>query len=243
MTIKKWEKKEGTQHLYQYLQIPEETKCICAVGSGGKTSLLYHLAGEYRALGKRVLLCTTTKMFRPVLDYVSDEEPEKIRERLYEKGFVVAGKTEESAEKQIKREKFGPLEADVWKRIYPEAQIVLVEADGSKGLPLKMPADYEPVLPKECEFMIAVSGLSGIGKPLKEICHRSVLAEAVLAMDGDRTVTEQDVVRLLRAGYEKFLRNKKGCFYFNQADCVHLQQLEIIKTALKNDSLFTGTFF
>ena len=44
--------------LTEALQIPPSARCICAVGAGGKTSLLYELAEEYRQEGKRVLLTT-----------------------------------------------------------------------------------------------------------------------------------------------------------------------------------------
>ena len=49
--------------LTEALQIPPSARCICAVGAGGKTSLLYELEEEYRQKGKRVLLITTTTMY------------------------------------------------------------------------------------------------------------------------------------------------------------------------------------
>ncbi len=52
-------------NLIQALGIPDSVRCICAVGAGGKTSLLHRLAEEYRARGRKVLLTTTTKMYLP----------------------------------------------------------------------------------------------------------------------------------------------------------------------------------
>ena len=44
------------------------------------------------------------------------------------------------------------------------ADYVLVEADGAKRFPLKAPAAHEPVIPDETRLVIAVAGLSGVGK-------------------------------------------------------------------------------
>src|SRR5699024_3791603 len=52
------------------------------------------------------------------------------------------------------------------------ADFVLVEADGSKGLPLKAHAPYEPVLPSKAKQTICVVGLSGLGKTVQEAAHR-----------------------------------------------------------------------
>ena len=63
--------------LTEALQIPPSARCICAVGAGGKTSLLYELAEEYRQEGQRVLLTTTTKMYLPENDGVLDGTAEE----------------------------------------------------------------------------------------------------------------------------------------------------------------------
>ena len=40
------------------------------------------------------------------------------------------------------------------------SDLVLIEADGSKRLPCKVPADHEPVLLPESDIVVAVLGLS-----------------------------------------------------------------------------------
>ena len=69
--------------LTEALQIPPSARCICAVGAGGKTSLLYELAEEYRQEGKRVLLTTTTKMYLPEKDGVLDGTAKEIKEMKF----------------------------------------------------------------------------------------------------------------------------------------------------------------
>ena len=49
---------------------------------------------------------------------------------------------------------------------------VLAEADGSKRLPLKAHAAWEPVIPAATANVVWVVGASGLGKPVAEVVHR-----------------------------------------------------------------------
>ena len=61
---------------------------------------------------------------------------------------------------------------------------ILVEADGSRGRPFKAPAAHEPVIPGSADLVVAVVGLSVIGRPLsEEFVHRP---ERVAALAGCR---------------------------------------------------------
>lgn len=58
--------------------------------------------------------------------------------------------------------------------------VVLVEADGSKGLPLKAPAPWEPVVPDRTDLVVGVVGLDALGWPMDErTVHRPELFAAV----------------------------------------------------------------
>ena len=50
--------------------------------------------------------------------------------------------------------------------------VVLVEADGSKHLPLKAHLEHEPVIPACANQVIQVVGISGIGCPIEQVVHR-----------------------------------------------------------------------
>ncbi|AEJ18751.1 Conserved hypothetical protein CHP03172 [Gracilinema caldarium DSM 7334] len=51
--------------------------------------------------------------------------------------------------------------------------VVLVEADGSKHLPVKAPAEHEPVIPPITNVVLGCIGLDCLGKPLEEgFVHR-----------------------------------------------------------------------
>ena len=53
------------------------------------------------------------------------------------------------------------------------ADYVLVEADGSKMLPIKAHKSYEPVIPDKSDTVVLVVGLSGIGGQVLEKVHRT----------------------------------------------------------------------
>ena len=52
---------------------------------------------------------------------------------------------------------------------------VLAEADGSKRLPLKAHAAWEPVVPSGTANIVWIVGASGLGKSIKEAVHRPEL--------------------------------------------------------------------
>ena len=52
---------------------------------------------------------------------------------------------------------------------------VLAEADGSKRLPLKAHAAWEPVIPSGTADIAWIVGASGFGKPVAEVVHRPEL--------------------------------------------------------------------
>lgn len=64
-------------------------------------------------------------------------------------------------------------------RLFP---YILVEADGSRRLPLKAHAGHEPVIPLGSQKSILLVGASGIGQPLDAVCHRPELYREILSI-------------------------------------------------------------
>ncbi|MFS8544521.1 MAG: putative selenium-dependent hydroxylase accessory protein YqeC, partial [Limnochordales bacterium] len=63
------------------------------------------------------------------------------------------------------------------------ADVVLVEADGSRGLPLKAPKEGEPAVPPDADVFIPVAGMTAIGRPLAEgAVHRPERVAALLGV-------------------------------------------------------------
>lgn len=169
------------------------------VGSGGKTTLLKQLAKQYRAQGKTVLVTTTTHMFIED-DMLLTDDADTIIQALKDNGYVMAGVPDGV--------KFKALSEETYAAVCDHADVVLVEADGSKHMPLKYPNDTEPVIPEYTDEIIVVCGLNALGRPAKEVCHRLELVKGCLGIEDDTVVSPVHVQRLVTEGYLKPLREK-----------------------------------
>ena len=172
---------------------------ISVVGSGGKTTLIKQLSSRYRSEGKTVLVTTTTHMFIEE-DTLLTDDAEKIIGVLQETGYAMAGIPEGEKIKALSRETFDTVCAC--------ADVVLVEADGSKRLPLKYPNASEPVIPENTDEILVVCGLNAIGQKAKDVCHRLELVKACLGIEEDTVISAEHVQKLVTEGYLKPLRQK-----------------------------------
>lgn len=159
------------------------------IGGGGKTTLMECLAAELSAQA-RVIVCTTTHIYpeqnMPCL--VSPSE-ERVRAELARTRCVCVGSVSESGKLSAPELPFRTLCA--------MADYVIVEADGSKRLPLKAHAAHEPVIPPEANQTILVVGASGFGRPMHESVHRAAIAAQALGVSADTAVTPELWARFL----------------------------------------------
>ena len=134
------------------------------IGGGGKTTLLYTLTEELRKSGS-VVLCTSTHIRVPEQYPLVTGGADELRAALARHGAVCAGTPAEDGKLTAAPIGFAEL-AQL-------ADYVLVEADGAKGLPLKLHAAHEPVIPENAQRAVLVVGADGFGKPLRQVCHRA----------------------------------------------------------------------
>ena len=141
--------------------LAEKGHVVSLVGGGGKTTLLYAFARHCAAKGWRVLVSTTTHIRQPGAHYAADEAA---LAALWAAGqYAVAGVPAEQGKLTV-------LPPEQLTRWMAQADIVLLEADGAKRMPCKVPAAHEPVLLPESDIVLAVAGLSALGRPLREVC-------------------------------------------------------------------------
>lgn len=175
------------------------------IGGGGKTTLMYTLAEELRRRGT-VIVTTSTHIQRPeqypVLTAADDAA---VAAALVAHGTVcVAGETAE-----------GKLCAPAlsFETLAALADFVLVEADGSKRLPLKAHAPHEPVIPPNARQTIYVVGADGFGRPIRQVCHRPERYAALCGAAEDDIVTPALEAKVLHAeGYDT------GWVYINKVE-------------------------
>lgn len=163
------------QKLYEFFHITPGITAL--IGGGGKTSTIYALAEGLRQTGS-VVICTSTHILCPKqYPYIP-----RLFDRL-KTGEVVSTGRFDGKKLSTPEQPFEELKQ--------YADHVLVEADGSKQLPLKAHASHEPVIPKGTNTVLAVVGIDGLGKPIKIAAHRPELFAALCGVSVDDPVTEE----------------------------------------------------
>ena len=195
----------------QFPFLAEKGHVISLVGGGGKTTLLYAFARHCAAKGWRVLVSTTTHILRPESCYAPDDAA---LAALWQAGeYAVAGVP-------AKLGKLTMPPPEQLHRWMAQADVVLLEADGAKHFPCKAPAEHEPVLLQESDIVLAVAGLSALGRPLQEVCFRLEQACMLLDVSPEMPLTPALLAKLLgsEAGGRKAVGNRRFLAVLNQAD-------------------------
>ncbi len=169
--------------------LEEKKHIVSLVGAGGKTTVMYQLAEHFANLGKKVLVTTTTHILLPASNFAQSVAEV---EALWQAGsYAVVGNIEAGTGKLTE------LPTDVFEKYSSLADLVLIEADGAKGLPCKASAENEPVLLFESDTVIAVMGLDALHQPIKEVCFRLEKVMEVLGVLPEHCLMEEDAVKLL----------------------------------------------
>lgn len=194
--------------------LTEGKRIISFVGAGGKSSLIDAIAKWGSNQGKKVLVTTTTHIFKPQSEILATSE--KQLQKIWEAGhWAVIGAIEEKKPQKLKMP-----DSDWMKQAMELADLVLIEADGSKRLPCKVPADHEPVLLPESDIVVAVLGLSALRHSLKECCFRTEQAKRLLSEDENHLLTEEDmaIILLSEQGLRKDVKDRRYIAVLNQCD-------------------------
>ena len=98
--------------------------------------------------------------------------------------------------------------------------VLLIEADGAKCLPLKVPMIHEPVIIPATELVIACAGLDCVGRPFKEYCFRHEKACGLLEKRPEDVISEEDVAEILCSpeGSRKAAEGREYRIILNKAD-------------------------
>ncbi|KAB3536326.1 putative selenium-dependent hydroxylase accessory protein YqeC [Alkaliphilus pronyensis] len=208
---------------------------VTFVGGGGKTTTMFLMASKLKELNKKILVTTTTAIYYPrnnqydeiIID--SDYDIEKFK-------GIKAGKVYVLGRSINKDNKLMGIEPDVIDRIFnAEAfDVILVEADGAKGKPIKAPAAHEPVIPQNTTKNVGIIGLDCINKRINNsIVHRPQQLCSVTGSIMNDIITPKKVEMLIlhNNGIMKNLpENSTGYVLLNKAEGErYLQGMEVVK--------------
>jgi len=168
-----------------------QTGVTAIIGGGGKTTLMFALAEELKDFGQ-VILCTSTKIWRPEsLPVLTGKDDETLSAGLHASSVVCVG-----------------LDCGDGKLAAPDcsfshlatlAEYVLVEADGAKGLPMKAHAPGEPVIPDEAYQTVLVMGAGGFGQRICDAAHRPALYAKIAGAGIDERISPDIAARVAQA--------------------------------------------
>ncbi|MEG1406298.1 MAG: selenium cofactor biosynthesis protein YqeC [Ruthenibacterium sp.] len=198
--------------------LPQSTlhQTVCVVGAGGKTTLIATLAKQAAAHGRRCAIATTTHYCAfSQTDFIDGSgndaaQINAVRAQLNAHKIVYTGTPTAAG-------KLSACGDAMWQTLVQNSDLLLVEADGSRRLPIKFPNQTEPVFPPRTDVVLVVMGLSALGKKLCEVCHRYPLACDALGCAPDAIVTPALLVQIIVRGYGKF-KDRQMRVVFNQAD-------------------------
>ena len=204
---------------------------IAMVGGGGKTSLIFRLADELTDRKKKVIITTTTHMaWEPDRPFAPADAPEEVRNQVLKYGYTVTGHY------LLEDGKLGGCSQAELDELIPLADVLLVEADGAKRKPLKVPREYEPVIPLQTDLVIGVIVLDCLGGRICDVAHRPEEVADFLKKDILDRITEEDLVQiaLSEKALKKGTKNGEYLVYFNKTDVV--LQKEHVADILKEDT-------
>ncbi|WP_167495831.1 selenium cofactor biosynthesis protein YqeC [Desulfosediminicola ganghwensis] len=214
---------------------------ISLVGAGGKTSLMYRLAEEGRAIDWRVLVTTSTRILTPrpeqydLLDLSGGILADK---DSLPPGIYVTGVPDSDPAK---------MRGVAMELLYYHLNrfdLVLIEADGSAGKPLKGWQATEPVVPHFTSSTVGVLDIQTIGRTIDDsLVHRPGLFSLLTGgSEGDmvslghllRVITQSEGLFKDSVGAEKLFINKVE----SRAD---QQQTDLLTTQIENVQVTAGS--
>ncbi len=166
---------------------------VAVVGGGGKSSLLFALA---ECLPGRVVLTTTTRIFAAQMSRaaaVCTTADEGWQERLesFDGNLLIVGPVEGERANGVPPD----LPAEWLAR--PRVDWVVVEADGSRMLPVKAPADHEPVVPERTSLLVCVVGIDALAEPIERVAHRPERVAEITGLGLSQHLTPEALGKLL----------------------------------------------
>jgi len=169
--VKRTQEEEGpVGFLIEALGI-QAREVISLVGAGGKTTLMFRLAKELFLSGRKVVTTTTTKILEPTPEEANslyiDLDEEKIRDFVW--GHIDPYRHITVAQKRLGSGKLKGISPNLVNELWTSRiDMIIIEADGAAGRPVKAPRESEPVIPTSTTLVVAILGVDGMERELNE---------------------------------------------------------------------------
>lgn len=216
--------------LIQALRLAGEPR-LALTGAGGKTSAMFQIAHELirtapEGAGKSVLLTATTHLSTEQLAladqhyFIASPEDIATLDANLPSGITLLTGPETDGGRTA------GLDQSLMRRVHELADSyhlpLLIEADGSRQLPIKAPADHEPVVPGWVTIVVVVAGLSALGQPLSaNWVHRPERFSEISGLQSGDEITLDALAKVLshpRGGLKGISNSARRVLLLNQAD-------------------------
>jgi probable selenium-dependent hydroxylase accessory protein YqeC len=176
---------------------------VAFVGAGGKSGAILAVSDELTEEGMKVLVAPTTKMLSSEADrigpLVTSEDTGDLRaktERAFsEASAVVAGSG------MLSKNRVGGVDPEWVGDLARLAEVVLVEADGSRRRPIKGTAVHEPAIPDAATLVVAVGNVHALGTPVdEEHVHRPEIFSDLTGIGQGQSITPKAFAIALSQG-------------------------------------------
>lgn len=221
--------KLNLDHLINDLQIGKGS-VVSVIGSGGKTTLVEGLAEALKDK-YRVCVAASTKMGVPQAETYS---------RIVFPGSPLFGEPVEhpgiyyAADEIVEEKKLHGFSSAMIDWALTHTDVILIEADGSKRLPLKGWADHEPVVIPQTTLTIGVIPVWPVGQILDEtLVHRFPLFTQITGAHSGERLAIGHMVRLIESDSGLFAkaRGQRVLFFSQIYDSAAAQTAQAIVKA------------
>jgi molybdenum cofactor cytidylyltransferase len=200
---------------------------VAFVGAGGKTTALFRLARQFTG---PVFVSSSTHFATNQLDFADThlviEQPGDIPHYVKGEleGITVFTGTQSKGDRTDGLNIQSLEQLDTLARNFNIP--LLLEADGSRQLPMKAPADHEPAIPDFVDMVIVVTGLSALGQPLDgNKVHRPEIFASLSEIQPGGIITPEGLVKVLispNGGLKHIPAGSQRVVLLNQADTSEL---------------------
>ncbi len=194
---------------------------VSIIGGGGKSALLQKIGRELVKENLRVILTSTTK-FQPFpqTGFVLVKDGRDFSIEL--KTLLSELKLAQVAKDYYEHDRFIGVSIPVVQELSRFADVVLIEADGSRQRSLKTHKESEPVIPPFSTTVVIICGCDVVGEPLNEkTVHRAELFSKKWELPFGATLTPEIICKELLSPLSYFrnvpLRSAVRLF-INKAD-------------------------
>lgn len=173
------------------------------VGAGGKSGAIVAVSVELTQAGMKVIVAPTTKMLlseaKSIGPLVTSEDAGELRAKtenaLSRAPGVVAGSG------MLSKNRVGGVDPELVGDLAPLADVVLVEADGSRRRPIKGTASHEPAIPDAATLVVAVANVRALGTPVdEEHVHRPDVFSKLTGVEQGQSITPRAFALALAQG-------------------------------------------